>query len=162
FLSGKRRQGGSMPTRRPSPRARTAIVVFDSQDHLAEGERFLKRHTRAAIGHMTAGVVEHKGPTETVRVRTARDLAKWLASARRPLPKTFLLIIKDAFDAQQRMLSALGSMQVPLPQLLSSGQDQIFVLDRDQRMVAFFGRWPEQSPRRPEALLGKRKRDVFG
>jgi PAS domain S-box-containing protein len=41
-------------------------------------------------------------------------------------------------------------------------QDQIFVLDREQRMVAFFGHWPKQAPWRLEELLGKRKRDVFG
>jgi PAS domain S-box-containing protein len=59
-------------------------------------------------------------------------------------------------------MSALASMRVQLPQVLSSGQDQIFVLDRDQRMVAFFGYWPKESPRRPQDLLGKRKDEIFG
>jgi PAS domain S-box-containing protein len=60
------------------------------------------------------------------------------------------------------MMASLGSMRVQLPHVLSSGQDQIFILDQDQRMVAFFGRWPKTSPWRPEDMLGKRKSDLFG
>jgi PAS domain S-box-containing protein len=60
------------------------------------------------------------------------------------------------------MMTSLGSMRVRLPHVLSSGQDQIFVLDREQRMVAFFGSWPDTSPGRPHDMLGKRKSDLFG
>jgi DNA-binding CsgD family transcriptional regulator len=80
----------------------------------------------------------------------------------RPAPAAFLVALKEDFDVHQQMMDGLASMHVRLPQLLSSGQDQIFVLDRELRIVTFFGHWPEQSARRPQALIGKRKRDVLG
>ena len=69
--------------------------------------------------------------------------------------------LKAEFDVLHQTMAALDSMGVRLPRLLSSGQDQIFVLDPEQRIVAFFGHWPQESPRRPQDLLGKRKRDLF-
>lgn len=61
-----------------------------------------------------------------------------------------------------RGISNLAKIGIKLPQVLTSGTDQIFVLDREQRMQAFFGHWPEKAPYRLQDLLGKRKRDVFG
>jgi PAS domain-containing protein len=74
----------------------------------------------------------------------------------------FFLCLEAEFETHRQITDALNSMDVRLSNVLSSGQDQICVLDREQRMVAFFGHWPEQSPRRQKDMLGKRKRDVFG
>ena len=141
---------------------RSAIVVFNTNDELSSGERLLRRRTRAAILRFDPAVSEDADPASIVRIRDIGELEEWLRSSRRPGPTTFLLAIKEDFDVHRKMMASLASMEVRLPQLLSSGQDQIVVLDRQQRMVAFFGHWPEQSPRRPQALLGKRKRDVLG
>jgi PAS domain S-box-containing protein len=144
------------------PRQRSAIVVFNTNDDLSSGERLLRRRTRAAILRFDAAMNEHTDPASAVRVRDVGELETWLRSSRESVPATFLLALKQDFDLHQQMMASLASMEVRLPRLLSSCQDQIFVLDREQRMVAFFGHWPEYSPRRPETLLGKRKRDVFG
>jgi len=141
---------------------RSAIVIFNTNDELSFGERLLKSCTRAAILRFDPALSEHQDPANIVRIPDIGTLEEWLRSSGRSAPATFLLATKDAFDVHQRMMASLASMEVRLPQLLSSGQDQIFVLDRQQRMVAFFGHWPEDSPRRPEALLGKSKRDVLG
>lgn len=72
-------------------------------------------------------------------------IEEWLRLLPRPLPPSFLLAVKEHVDVHRQMMDALVSMKVRLPRLLSSGQDQIFVLDRQQPMVAFFGHWPEYS-----------------
>jgi PAS domain S-box-containing protein len=72
------------------------------------------------------------------------------------------LALAPDYDLHHQTIAALASMNLRLHNLLSAGLDQIFVLDREQRMVAFFGHWPKESPWALEELLGKRKRDVFG
>ena len=76
-------------------------------------------------------------------------------------PTRFVLAPKAEFDRHRQTVAALASMDVRLSHLLSSGQDQIFVLDREQRMIAFFGYWPEDAPWKVSDLLGKRKREIF-
>jgi PAS domain-containing protein len=140
------------------------IVVFNTADDLISGERLLKRHTDAAILRLEPAMTEHKtAAAHVVRIRDVGELRAWLRSSKQPpMLTTLLLALKAEFDVHEQGMAALASMRVRLPHLLSCGQDQIFVLDREQRMVAFFGHWPRESPRRVEDLLGKRKQDVFG
>jgi hypothetical protein len=100
----------------------------------------------------------HIAAAETVRVRSIDELRTWLRSSGRR-PATFLLALKAEFDMHRQVMAALELLDLGLMHVLSSSQDQIAVLDREQRMVAFFGHWPKESPRRQEDLLGKRKRD---
>ena len=140
----------------------SVLVLFDTADDLASGERLLKSRSQAAILRLGPTTTEHIDPANIVRVRGMRELRAWLRSPRRrPMPPTFLLALKAEFDVHHQTMAALAAMGVRLPQLLSSGQDQIFVLDPEQRIVAFFGHWPQESPKRLQDLLGKRKRDLF-
>jgi len=142
---------------------RSLVVLFNTDDDLISGERLLKSRTEAAILRLGPAMREYTDPANIVRVRDVSQLRAWLRSSRRrPAPTSFLLALKAEFDVHHQGMAALASMRVRVPDLLSSGQDQIFVLDREQRMVAFFGHWPKESPRRLKDLLGKRKRDVFG
>lgn len=139
------------------------LFLFDAENVLIAGERFLQRHTKARIVRFMGAPVDHPDPLEIIRVRNVDELRTWLRSSRRrPKANRFLLALKREFDMHQQNMAALVSMDVRLSHMLSSGQDQIVVLDREQRMMAIFGYWPKESPRRPQEMLGKRKRDIFG
>jgi DNA-binding NarL/FixJ family response regulator len=142
---------------------RPVIVLFNTDDDLTSGMRLLLKSRRhAAILRLGPTMTAHTDPANIVPVRGVRELRAWLRSSRRrPMPTSFLLALKTEFDVHHQTMAALTSMGVRLPHLLSSGQDQIFVLDREQRIVAFFGHWPKESPRGLQDLLGKRKRDIF-
>jgi DNA-binding CsgD family transcriptional regulator/PAS domain-containing protein len=138
-------------------------VLFKSDEDRLSGERLLEKHTRAAVLRLGPTMREAVDLEHVLRVRDAGELRTWLRSPRRgPAPTQFLLALNAEFEAYQKALAALASMRVRPPHLLTSGQDQIWVLDRQHRMVAFFGSWPKESPRRPQDLIGKRKRDIFG
>jgi DNA-binding CsgD family transcriptional regulator/PAS domain-containing protein len=145
---------------------RTLLITFRNTDDLIAGERLLKERTKGTkttVVRLRRGIPEHLDPSDIVHVRTIDELRTWLRrSSRRVQPTNLLLCLKTEFDTHRLTRNALNSMDVQLSNVLSSGQDQIVVLDREQRMVAFFGHWPEESPRRPRDLLGKRKRDIFG
>jgi len=104
---------------------RSAVVIFNTNDELSFGERLLKSCTRAVILRFDPALSEHQDPANIVRIPDIGTLEDWLRSSGRPAPATFLLATKDAFDVHQRMMASLASMEVRLPQLLSSGQDQI-------------------------------------
>jgi PAS domain S-box-containing protein len=148
---------GNRTTERP------VVILFDTAEDLKSGETLLKKLTKMDVSRL--GLSHHGAPEHDtlLRVRDVAGLHTWLRSAkRRPLPTRCLLTLAGDFDRHQRMLSALASMRLQFSDVLTSSQDQIWVLDQEQRMVAFFGHWPKESPRRPDDLLGKRKRDVFG
>jgi DNA-binding CsgD family transcriptional regulator/PAS domain-containing protein len=106
---------------------------------------------------------EPADPNDVIRVQNVAAVRTWLRSRRRgPMPTSFWVALARDFELHQQAMSALASMRVQLPHVLTSGQDQIFVLDREQRMVAFFGNWPKEAPWRLQDILGKRKRDIFG
>ena len=139
------------------------VVLFNTEDELISGERLLRSSTEATILRLGSEMRDYTDPANIIRVRDVSQLRAWLRSSRRrPMPTSFLLALNSEFDVHHQAMAALASMRVRVPDLLSSGQDQIFVLDREQRMVAFFGHWPKESPRRLTDLLGKRKQDVFG
>jgi DNA-binding CsgD family transcriptional regulator/PAS domain-containing protein len=141
----------------------SVLILFDADTDLTRGERLLKKRTKATIVRLRPAMSHHNAPVETVCVRNIDELHTWLRSSRRrPVPAKFLLALKAEFDMHRQVMAALDSMDLGFLQVLSSSQDQIFVLDREQRMVAFFGHWPKESPRRQKDLLGKRKRDIFG
>ena len=142
---------------------RSFVLLFSTMADLRSGERLLR--SRAGDVVICAGPpTDHPvDPGDVVRVGDVAGLRTWLRSSRRSRASTTLVLgLESHYDLHNESMAALASMGVHLPQVLSSGQDQIFVLDRNQRMVAFFGHWPKESPRRPQDMLGKRKRDVFG
>ena len=142
---------------------RSVLVLFKTDADLISGERLLKRRTKATILRLGQTMTDYIDPVEIVRVRSIEELRKWLrSSGQQPKPSRLKLALEDEVDMHRQAMAALDSMDVRLLHLLSSGQDQIFVLDREQRIVAFFGHWPKDSPRRLKDLMGKRKRDVFG
>ena len=134
---------------------RSLVVLLNTDDDLISGERLLKSRTEAAILRLGPALREYTDPADIVRVRDVSQLRAWLRSSRRRPASSWP-------DVHNQAIAGLASMRVRLPNVLSSGQDQIFVLDREQRIVAFFGHWPKESPRRLKDLLGKRKRDLFG
>jgi DNA-binding CsgD family transcriptional regulator/PAS domain-containing protein len=135
-------------------------VIFPDDAALKSGERLLKRNSIMTVTRLTSAALSLSPPT-ILRVQDAGELSAWLDSNRPLDSTTYVLSTEAEFAIRDRTMAALASMGVKLPQLLSSVQDQIFVLDRDQRMVAFFGHWPEDAPIALEDLIGKRKRDVF-
>ena len=142
---------------------RSLLVLFNTENDLIAGERLLRRRTKGTILRPRHAMTEGTDPVEIVRVRHLDALRAWLrSSGRPPMPTSFRLALKADFELHHQMIAALDSMDVRLSHVLSSGQDQIFVLDREHRMMAFFGHWPPESPRRLKDLLGKRKQDVFG
>jgi PAS domain S-box-containing protein len=142
---------------------RPVLVLFNSDEELRSAARLLKSRTTADVVRLGPVINQRFDGGSVVRVRDAAALQTWLRESRRTrTPASVQLALASDFDLHQRTMSALADMRVQLPQVLSSGQDQIFVLDREQRMVAFFGSWPKHSPRRPQDLLGKRKSEVFG
>ena len=142
---------------------RSVVVRLSTENDLRSGKRLLRRRVPSAIIRVGPVMNDRLDPANVVRVQGVAQLRAWLESARRPAMRTtFFLVLEADFAVYQQTTAALASMRVQLPTLLASGQDQVFVLDREQRMVAFLGHWPKESPRQPQDLLGKRKRDVFG
>jgi DNA-binding CsgD family transcriptional regulator/PAS domain-containing protein len=142
---------------------RPLVVLFENVDDMATCEDLLKKRTKAPILRLGRQIPDHADPSEVVCIANVPEFRAWMrASLRPPLPSTFLLALRAEFEIYRQILTALGSMNVRFSHLLSSGQDQIVVLDREQRMVGFFGHWPKESPRQVENMLGKRKRDIFG
>ena len=62
----------------------------------------------------------------------------------------------------EEVVRALGRLGIGPPELLASIRDEIVVLDRERRVVAILGDWPDESPRRPQELRGKTLREMFG
>lgn len=60
------------------------------------------------------------------------------------------------------LTQALRGLGIGVLELLTSIPDPIVVLDREQRVVAVLRGWPDESPRRPEDLIGKAFREAFG
>jgi PAS domain S-box-containing protein len=154
--------GGEMAKSRVKGAAgRSVVVLFTTDEALSSGAQLLKSRTTAQVIRVAPAMKEPTDRGNIIRVEDITELRAWLRSVQQR-PTTFLLALTADFDLHQQMMASLGSMRVQLPHVLSSGQDQIFILDQDQRMVAFFGRWPKTSPWRPEDMLGKRKSDLFG
>jgi DNA-binding NarL/FixJ family response regulator len=139
------------------------LVIFRTADDLSAAECLLKKRTKAAIVRLRQALPDRIDPSDVVYVRTADEFRTWLrSSGRRTEPAKFLLALETEFDTHRRVMAALDSMGVGLWDVLSSGQDQIAVLDREQRIVAVFGHWSKEPPRSQTDLLGKRTRDLFG
>jgi DNA-binding CsgD family transcriptional regulator/PAS domain-containing protein len=152
-----------MAKRSAAASTRSVMVLFKTSDVVHAAATFLKSRTSAKIVLLTAATTEPQESCEVVRMRTVRELSAWLRSpGARPVPTTFVLGTGSEFDIRQQTMDGLATMRIRLPHLLAAGQDQVFVLDRGLRMVAFFGQWPKHAPWTPQELLGKRKRDVLG
>ena len=136
---------------------RAVLLVFEDVDDLLSGERLLKARTGVPTARLGRAGTDHPYKVETVRDQTLDQLRRWLRVSAEPKPTSFIMALKSEFDLHNQAIAALDSMDVRLSHVLSASQDQVIVLDREQRMVAFFGHWPEQSPRSPENLLGRRK-----
>jgi hypothetical protein len=113
--------------------------AVNNNDWLA-GERLLRRNTQAAILRFARGITEHSQRIETLSVQNVTEFRRWLRSSKPgAMPKCFLLAVKEEFDTHRQIESALARMKASSSHVLSSSQDQIVVLDREQRMVAFLG-----------------------
>jgi PAS domain S-box-containing protein len=141
---------------------RAVLLVFEDVSDLISGERLLKARTGVVTARLGRAGTDHGYSVEIVRIQGVEHLRRWLRVSAEPKPISFIMALKSEFDLHNQAMAALNAMEVQLHHVLSASQDQVVVLDREQRMVAFFGQWPEQSPRSPENMLGKRKRDVFG
>jgi DNA-binding CsgD family transcriptional regulator len=65
-------------------------------------------------------------------------------------------------DQEEELVRALRRLGIGPLELIASIRDEIVVLDRERRVVALAGDWPDESPRRPDDLLGKTLRETFG
>jgi transcriptional regulator with PAS, ATPase and Fis domain len=65
-------------------------------------------------------------------------------------------------DRAGELTQALRGLGIGVVELLASIPDPIVVLDRQQRIVAILGGWPDESSRRPEDLVGRTFREAFG
>lgn len=137
------------------PANRPLLLLVNSDDDVKSAERLLTCRV------LRLGTIEYADAARVVPIRGVTELRKWQRSSRTSKKNVFVAL-KSEFDLHQQSKAVLASMNVQLPNLLSAGQDQVFVLDRDQRMVAFVGRWPEDAPWPIKDLLGKRKHDLFG
>ena len=152
-----------MTKRHPKQKADQPIVLlFHSEDDLVVGERLLSARPATTVFRSSAAVRDVAARAQVMRVRHIEQLRAWLKLRREPTPTTFVLALTSEIDLDNRVTAALDSMKVGLPHLLASSRDQIFVLDRDQRIVAFFGHWPKEAPWALKDVLGKHKRDLFG
>jgi len=68
----------------------------------------------------------------------------------------------STIENTEELVRVLRRLGIGLLELLKSIRDQIIVLDRERRVVAVLGDWPDGSPRRPEDLVGKTLREMFG
>ena len=142
---------------------RVILFLFKTDLDLSSGETFLKRHTGARVVRSRTATSDQPAAADVIRVRNASQLRTLISSSRlRPKPSSFHVGLAADFDLHRQRMSGLASIRLRPMDILSSGRDQIFVLDREQRIVAFFGRWPKQSPRRIGDMFGKRKRELFG
>src|SRR5437660_12709015 len=65
-------------------------------------------------------------------------------------------------DQKEELVRVLGRLGIDLLDLIASFRDEIVVLNCERRVVAVLGEGPEESPRRPNDLLGKTLREMFG
>ena len=65
-------------------------------------------------------------------------------------------------DRKGELVRVLDRLGIGLLDLITSIRDEIVVLDRERRVVAVLGDRPHQSPGRPEDLLGRTSREIFG
>jgi PAS domain S-box-containing protein len=138
------------------------LILFNNESDLIHGERLLKRRRKATVRRLGLSMTDYTESAKIFRVRNLDGLRDWLRSSRhQSAPTFFLLALKTEFEIHRQAMASLASMNVRFSHLLSSGQDQIFVLDRDMRMVAFFGNWPKGAPWQLDQLLGRRKREIL-
>jgi DNA-binding CsgD family transcriptional regulator len=65
-------------------------------------------------------------------------------------------------DRKEELVRVLGRLGIGLPELIASIRDEFVVLDRERRVVAVLGDWPDESPARAEDMHGKTSREMFG
>jgi DNA-binding CsgD family transcriptional regulator len=65
-------------------------------------------------------------------------------------------------DHKEELVRVLGRLGIGLLELIASIRDEIVVLDRERRVVAALGDSLGDPPRRPEELVGKTLREMFG
>ena len=65
-------------------------------------------------------------------------------------------------DKKEELVRVLGRLGIGPLELIASIRDEIVVLDRERRAVAVLGDWPDESPLRPEDLLGKTFSEMSG
>jgi len=65
-------------------------------------------------------------------------------------------------DQKEELVRALRRIGVGPLELIASLREEIVVLDRERRVVALAGDWPDESPRRGDEMLGKTFRETFG
>jgi DNA-binding CsgD family transcriptional regulator/PAS domain-containing protein len=141
---------------------RQLLLLFRTEDDLRAAERTLRGRRKLETLDLSASgsTLKYPAAARVVRVDRADQVQTRVRSAGRMA--RISLALRTEFLLHQRTKTALQSMNVRLPNVLSAWQDQVFVLDRKQRMVAFFGRWPKEAPWQLKDMLGKRKRDIFG
>src|SRR5258706_2616803 len=64
-------------------------------------------------------------------------------------------------DQKEELVRALRRLGIGPLELIASIRDEIVVLDRERRVVAFAGDAPDESPRRADELLGETLRETF-
>ena len=72
------------------------------------------------------------------------------------------LIKATGIDHKEELVRILGRFGVGPLELVASIRDEIVVLDFKRRVVVVLGDWFDESPRRPESLVGKTLHEVFG
>lgn len=138
------------------------LVVFADEDSRAAGQRLLReRLPKTEIRSLGPPGERFRPPRAVCRVNGENELEVAIDLCARTSASAVVVATEADIDSGERMAAALRAFGVQIPALLSCVNDLIFVLDTQQRNVAIFGRWPEQSPRRPSELIGKRFRDFF-
>jgi DNA-binding CsgD family transcriptional regulator len=63
-------------------------------------------------------------------------------------------------DQKKGLVRVLNRLGISLLELITSIRDEIAIVDRQRRIIAVLGDWPDES--KPENLLGKPLREIFG
>lgn len=140
---------------------RHLLLVFGTEEDLRTGATALRRmgltsHHLAATSFSVADAEKR-----AVDARGVSAVRTWLRRTN-AAGRTLIIATRAEVTVREKTTAALASLNVKLPQVLWALSGQIFILDLDHRMIAFFGRWPTRAPIPLERLLGKRKREVFG
>jgi len=67
-----------------------------------------------------------------------------------------------SIDQKEELVRPLRRLGIGLLELIASLQDGILVLNRERRVVALVGEWPDDSSRRSDDFSGKTLRELFG
>lgn len=69
---------------------------------------------------------------------------------------------RTAQEEKERLLRQIHASEKRFRTIMSSMQDIVFTLDREQRHTAVYGPWVEQQGMTPEDFLGKTAREIMG